>query len=223
MTRPAVAAPAAAANSQNEVGRLAAICDHRTRFGTVGAVSLGAMPRSAGVAGSPVRWRIQIRMSSAAAPGTIRTARAGHKVPARPATAATSSGPATAPAWSSALWTAKPRPSPTPPGGVREKCGLGGATDRLAGPFGQDEDAGHCQAGAGQERRDGQGGDADRGQARSRRGSGSSSGRCGRPRCRTPAAAPAPSLRPTPVISPTSTADAPSDASRGPVIDRAPS
>ena len=64
-------------------------------------------------AGSGILRRIHARTSSAAAPGTISTAMAGQSVPARAATPATRSGPATAPAWSSALCTANPRPRPT--------------------------------------------------------------------------------------------------------------
>ena len=52
-------------------------------------------------------------MSNATAPGMINTAIAGQIAPAAAMTAATRSGPATAPTWSRALCMPKPRPSPT--------------------------------------------------------------------------------------------------------------
>ena len=49
-------------------------------------------------------------------------------------------------------------------GGLRQQGGLGWATDRLADPLPQDQNAGHRQARTGEERRDGQGWNADGGE-----------------------------------------------------------
>ena len=49
----------------------------------------------------------------ATAPGMARTAMLGQMAPVAAMTPATSSGPAKAPTWSSALCTPKPRPRPT--------------------------------------------------------------------------------------------------------------
>ncbi len=62
----------------------------------------------------PSVWRFRVNSNSMhAAPGTASTAKAGQSRPVMAMTAATRSGPANAPTWSSALCTANPRPRPT--------------------------------------------------------------------------------------------------------------
>ena len=111
VTRPAVVAPAARANNQNRRGRSrttpAVPLDLRLAI-RGGRVALVASPAPA------KRCRIRSRMTTATAPGSTRTAIAGQMAPVAASRPATSSGPAMAPSWSSALWTAKPRPRPTP-------------------------------------------------------------------------------------------------------------
>ena len=82
--------------------------------GTVAEVSgTGAGVEGARTEGPPTRALSRSSNAIDAAPGTASSAIAGHSAPVRAATAATSSGPAKAPTWSSALCTANPRPRPT--------------------------------------------------------------------------------------------------------------
>src|SRR4029453_4165272 len=116
VTNPAVATPQAAANSQNSEGREPADRQcHRGRDACWAVADATGTLALSETAGSGILRRSHTRTSSAAPPGTISTAMAGQSVPATAVTAATISGPATAPAWSNALCTANPRPSPTPP------------------------------------------------------------------------------------------------------------
>src|SRR3954451_450821 len=127
VTNPAVATPQAAAKSQNAVGReLADRQRHRGRDTSCAVVEAGGPLAFSETAGSGILRRIHAKTSRAATPGTISTAIAGQSVPVMATTAATSSGPATAPAWSSALCTANPRPRPTAPAACASNAVLAG-------------------------------------------------------------------------------------------------
>src|SRR3954454_11042955 len=102
VTSPAVATPQAAAKSQNTVGReLADRQRHRGRGASRAVVEADGALAFSETAGAGILRRIHAKRSRAAAPGTISTAIAGQSVPVMATTAATSSGPATAPDWSS--------------------------------------------------------------------------------------------------------------------------
>src|SRR4051812_41207538 len=125
VTSPAVASPADAANTQNVRG--SSLAARRTDVGAGGTPAARASQRR----GSPVLRRSQTSSAIAAAPGTASTANAGHSTPVSPTTAATSSGPANAPTWSSALCTPNPRPRPTGPAAYARRVDLAGLRTAL--------------------------------------------------------------------------------------------
>lgn len=97
VTSPALIAAEAAANSQNTLGSRPCKLDSSDsrRSGLVAvSVESGSSPTVAGV---PIFRQIQTRMIIEIAAGMISTAMAGQSVPAAAATAATRTGPATAP------------------------------------------------------------------------------------------------------------------------------
>ena len=152
-------APAERANNQNRVGRAANVPGGLATVVARGGVE-GRLVAAVSSLLSVLRRRIHSKMAMAATPGIASRAIAGQMAPVAARMAATSSGPATAPAWSSALWTAKPRPRPTPLAARARRVVLRGASDGFSGPLGQDEDAGDGQPGACQEGCDGERGDA---------------------------------------------------------------
>ena len=97
MTSPALAAAEAAANSQNTRGNRPCSLennDSRRSGAAIGSVVAASSPSATGL---PMLRQMRASMSIANAPGMIKIAIAGQIVPAAAATAATSSGPATAP------------------------------------------------------------------------------------------------------------------------------
>ena len=98
MTSPAVVAAAAAANSQKTLGSRR--CELEGRDLGCSAASVGSVEADSSrlSIGSPMLRRTRSSTSNATAPGMISTAIAGQIAPVAAATAATRSGPATAPA-----------------------------------------------------------------------------------------------------------------------------
>ncbi|MCY1238350.1 hypothetical protein D9M72_510840 [compost metagenome] len=116
-TRPALQKKAERAKRRNTPGRRPAGVSAGFRPPGVSGASgnTGVTSCSAVRCGSGTRPRMRNRRAMARAPGMASTAKAGHSDPVAAMTAEAIRGPANAPARSSDLWTAKPRPRPTGP------------------------------------------------------------------------------------------------------------